>query len=581
MNYKKKPAAPPGVAELHRKPRPLLRAALIVAVYLFAFIILDFFSQQFEELRGIVAWYPPAGLTYTLLLVFGVRFAPAVTIALFIGSLFIYRMPQPPYLLFLWAFIISLIYSIAAAVLREGIHFDWQLRKLRDVTWLVVTSVFVSALLALLSVLSSALSSDMPRSEVLSAIFRWWIGETVGVLTVTPFLLMYVMPGLKRFAEGQPVRLPARRSFPRPTLSAIGQASSLAFTLYWVFGTRVLNEFQPLFLITLPLIWIALQHGFKGVTVAIVALNFGVVFALWFFRFDLARLAELQLLMIVNCIVGLLMGAVVTERKQAEATLKEYSEHLSQIVDERTHELRETQEQLVQHEKLAVLGQLAGGVGHELRNPLGVILNAVYYLRLVQPDADDKIRQYHGLIEQEVRSAEKIVTDLLDFARIKSVDREAVSVSDLIRQTLERFPAPPTVEVTLEIPADLPRVHVDLRQMTQVLGNLTINACQAMKDGGQLIVSSDQLSVNGNTSTSLSSSQWVRIAVKDTGVGISPENMKKLFEPLFTTKTKGIGLGLAVSQKLIEANGGRIEVESEPGVGTTFTVFLPLQSREQ
>jgi signal transduction histidine kinase len=581
MNYKKKPAAPPGVAELHRKPRPLLRAALIVAVYLFAFIILDFFSQQFEELRGIVAWYPPAGLTYTLLLVFGVRFAPAVTIALFIGSLFIYRMPQPPYLLFLWAFIISLIYSIAAAVLREGIHFDWQLRKLRDVTWLVVTSVFVSALLALLSVLSSALSSDMPRSEVLSAIFRWWIGETVGVLTVTPFLLMYVMPGLKRFAEGQPVRLPARRSFPRPTLSAIGQASSLAFTLYWVFGTRVLNEFQPLFLITLPLIWIALQHGFKGVTVAIVALNFGVVFALWFFRFDLARLAELQLLMIVNCIVGLLMGAVVTERKQAEATLKEYSEHLSQIVDERTHELRETQEQLVQHEKLAVLGQLAGGVGHELRNPLGVILNAVYYLRLVQPDADDKIRQYHGLIEQEVRSAEKIVTDLLDFARIKSVDREAVSVSDLIRQTLERFPAPPTVEVTLEIPANLPRVHVDLRQMTQVLGNLTINACQAMKDGGQLIVSSDQLSVNGNTSTSLSSSQWVRIAVKDTGVGISPENMKKLFEPLFTTKTKGIGLGLAVSQKLIEANGGRIEVESEPGVGTTFTVFLPLQSREQ
>jgi signal transduction histidine kinase len=581
MNYKKKPAAPPGVAELHRKPRPLLRAALIVAVYLFAFIILDFFSQQFEELRGIVAWYPPAGLTYTLLLVFGVRFAPAVTIALFIGSLFIYRMPQPPYLLFLWAFIISLIYSIAAAVLREGIHFDWQLRKLRDVTWLVVTSVFVSALLALLSVLSSALSSDMPRSEVLSAIFRWWIGETVGVLTVTPFLLMYVMPGLKRFAEGQPVRLPARRSFPRPTLSAIGQASSLAFTLYWVFGTRVLNEFQPLFLITLPLIWIALQHGFKGVTVAIVALNFGVVFALWFFRFDLARLAELQLLMIVNCIVGLLMGAVVTERKQAEATLKEYSEHLSQIVDERTHELRETQEQLVQHEKLAVLGQLAGGVGHELRNPLGVILNAVYYLRLVQPDADDKIRQYHGLIEQEVRSAEKIVTDLLDFARIKSVDREAVSVSDLIRQTLERFPAPPTVEVTLEIPADLPRVHVDLRQMTQVLGNLTVNACQAMKDGGQLIVSSDQLSVNGNTSTSLSSSQWVRIAVKDTGVGISPENMKKLFEPLFTTKTKGIGLGLAVSQKLIEANGGRIEVESEPGVGTTFTVFLPLQSREQ
>jgi PAS domain S-box-containing protein len=318
---KKKPAAPPGAAELHRNPRPLLRAALIVAAYLFAFIILDFITKQFAELPGVVAWYPPAGLTYSLLLVFGVSFAPAVTIALLISSLFIYRMPQPPYLLFLWALIISLIYSLAAAFLRNRIRFDWQLRKLRDVTWLVVTTALVSALLAVLSVSSSALSSDLPRSEVLRAIFLWWIGEMVGVLTVTPFLLIHVMPWLKRFAEGQPVKLRARLSFPRPTLSVIGQASSLAFMFYWVFGTRVLGEFRPMYLISLPLIWIALHHGLRGVTAGIVALNFGMVFALLFFRFDLAGLGELQLLMIVNCIVGLLMGAVITERKRAEQEL--------------------------------------------------------------------------------------------------------------------------------------------------------------------------------------------------------------------------------------------------------------------
>jgi PAS domain S-box-containing protein/putative nucleotidyltransferase with HDIG domain len=320
---KKKPAALFGYTELLHNPRRVLRAALIVAAYLFAFVILDFITKQFEELPGIVAWYPPAGLTYTLLLVFGVRFAPAVTIALFISSLFIYRMPQPLYLLFLWAFIISLIYGVAGAFLRKRIRFDWHLRKLRDVTWFVFTTVFASALLAVLSVSSSALSSGMPRSEVLISIFYWWIGETVGVLTVTPFLLIYVMPGLKRFANGQPVRLPARRSFPRPTLTGIGQVSSLAFTLYWVFGAPVLHEFQPLFLIALPLIWIALTSGFKGVSAAILALNSGVVLALLLFRFDLARLSELELLMIVNCIVGLLMGAVVTERKQTEEALRE------------------------------------------------------------------------------------------------------------------------------------------------------------------------------------------------------------------------------------------------------------------
>jgi PAS domain S-box-containing protein len=258
----------------------------------------------------------------------------------------------------------------------------------------------------------------------------------------------------------------------------------------------------------------------------------------------------------------------VTERKQAEKALQEYNSRLETAVKARTSELREAQEQLVRQEKLAVLGQLAGGVGHELRNPLTVILNAVYYLKLVQGDANDKIRQYHGMIEQEAHNAEKIITDLLDFARIKSVDREPVAVPELVQRVLERFPAPQSVAVTFDWPPDLPKVFVDPRQIEQVLGNLVVNACQAMNSVGKLSVVSEQLSVDGIA--------WVRIAVKDTGVGIPPETMQKIFEPLFTTKTKGIGLGLAVSKKLVEANGGRIEVESAPGQGSIFTVFLPI-----
>jgi signal transduction histidine kinase len=246
---------------------------------------------------------------------------------------------------------------------------------------------------------------------------------------------------------------------------------------------------------------------------------------------------------------------------------------LEQRIEDRMHELHDAQERLVRHEKLSVLGQMASSVGHELRNPLAVINTSIYYLKLVQPDADDMIKKHLGIIEKEVWISEKIITDLLDFARIKSVDRKAVSVSDLIRQTLERFPVPESVQVTLEIPTDLPRIFVDLRQLTQVLGNLTINACQAMKDGGKLTISSNQLSVN---TTPLVTDNWILITVKDSGEGIPPENMGKLFEPLFTTKTKGIGLGLAVSKKLTEANGGRIEVESEPGKGSTFTIWLPI-----
>ncbi len=319
----KKPDAPPGTVQLPRDPRQLWRQVLIGAAYLVVFLILDLISRKFQELRGIVAWYPPAGLTYTLLFVFGRKFLPAVTIALFASSVFVYQMPQPIYLLLLWAIIISLIYIGAAAFLHYKIHFDWHLRKLRDVSWFVGTVVVVSALLAVLSVSSSALSSNMARNEVFRSIFNWWIGETVGVLTMTPFLLIFVMPAIKRFLEGQPIVPPARWTFQRPAISTLGQVASIVLTLYWVFGAPVLNEYQPLYLISLPLIWIALQRGFKGISAAILALNSGVVLALWVFKFDVARLGELELLMIINSIVGLLMGAAVTERIQAEKRLND------------------------------------------------------------------------------------------------------------------------------------------------------------------------------------------------------------------------------------------------------------------
>jgi PAS domain S-box-containing protein len=253
----------------------------------------------------------------------------------------------------------------------------------------------------------------------------------------------------------------------------------------------------------------------------------------------------------------------VTERKKAEDEIRKLNAELVQRVEERTHELRQAQEQLIRQEKLAVLGQLAGGVGHELRNPLAVITNAVYFLKLIQPEADEKVKEYLGMIERETHTAEKIITDLLDFARIKSVDRELVSVPELAQRVLVRYPPPASVTVSLGFPASLPQVQVDPRQMEQVLGNLVVNAFQAMPQGGKLTLSAKKKGTE------------IALAVADTGVGIPPENMPKLFEPLFTTKLKGIGLGLAVCKKLAEANSGRIEVQSEPGKGSTFTLYLP------
>jgi PAS domain S-box-containing protein len=265
----------------------------------------------------------------------------------------------------------------------------------------------------------------------------------------------------------------------------------------------------------------------------------------------------------VEFVEGLVLD--ITDRKQAAEALEEYSERLEEMVEKRTKDLKDAQEQLIRKEKLSLLGQLAGGVGHELRNPLGVISNAVYYLKTVLSDADENIKEYFETISSEVDRATKIVSDLLDFSRVKSIDREEIAITELISRALEKQPAPENIEIITRIPPDLSPVLVDPLQIEQVFDNLVTNACQAMPEGGKLTIEAK------------AEEDKTLISVADTGSGISQENMEKLFEPLFTTKARGIGLGLAISKILVEANGGSIEVKSEEGGGSTFTVILPIK----
>ncbi|NOQ21390.1 MAG: PAS domain S-box protein [Candidatus Aegiribacteria sp.] len=239
-------------------------------------------------------------------------------------------------------------------------------------------------------------------------------------------------------------------------------------------------------------------------------------------------------------------------------------ESLGLIITDIT-ELKQVEEKLIRNEKLAVLGQLSGGVGHELRNPLGVISNAVYFLQMTLSDADETTREYLEIISSEIRNSEKIVSDLLDLSRIKPAARERTAVSELFDQVLEKQPPPEKVTVNTEIPSELPPVFVDPRQIGQVLLNLVTNAYQAMPEGGILTIGAE------------TEKEKVSLFLTDTGCGISEKAILKIFEPLFTTRARGIGLGLAVSRNLVEVNGGILEVRSEEGKGSTFTVILPIK----
>lgn len=246
-------------------------------------------------------------------------------------------------------------------------------------------------------------------------------------------------------------------------------------------------------------------------------------------------------------------------------------------IRERTQELEHTltaledaQQQLVRREKLAMLGQLASGVGHELRNPLGVMTNAVYYLEMVQPDASADVQEYHGILRAQIGLSEKIIGDLLDFSRIKPPARQRLALADIVEAQLARLVERPGIEIKMLVARDIPPVHVDGIQIGQVVFNLLVNAVQALEEcGGILTIRS---SMQGDL---------VTLEIHDDGPGVPAEVKAKIFEPLFTTKARGIGLGLAVSRSLAEANGGTLMLADQTEAGACFTLTMPISSAQE
>jgi signal transduction histidine kinase len=209
-----------------------------------------------------------------------------------------------------------------------------------------------------------------------------------------------------------------------------------------------------------------------------------------------------------------------------------------------------------------------------LRQPLGTIKNAAYYLNMVLVDVEPEIEETLETLDEEIEHSEAIIDSLLNFARTGPPNREQVQVEQLVHQTVAKLEIPAQVDVRLEMQPDLPSLMADPDQLKIVFRNLIENALQAMPEGGRVTIAAKRCPPKR-----LANADCVLITVSDTGVGIPPEQQEKLFDPLFTTKSKGIGLGLALVNMLVEGHGGTIEAQSSgiPGQGATFTLMLPTE----
>jgi two-component system sensor histidine kinase HydH len=233
-------------------------------------------------------------------------------------------------------------------------------------------------------------------------------------------------------------------------------------------------------------------------------------------------------------------------------------------------EVRRLQGEVRRQEKLAAIGGLAAGVAHEIRNPLSSIKGiASYFKGKFVPESHDQ--EMAEVMIEEVDRLNRVISELLEFARPTELSLKPTAVNDLLENSvrlIQKEASTKDIKIDLKLSEDALTANIDSDRFSQCLLNLYINALQAMDKGGQLSIE--------NT---VSDEGWINIQVRDTGTGIKPDALSRIFDPYFTTKPKGTGLGLAIVHKIMEAHNGQIKVRSILGQGSTFTILLPAQTK--
>ena len=267
--------------------------------------------------------------------------------------------------------------------------------------------------------------------------------------------------------------------------------------------------------------------------------------------------------------VAFLTHQLAAQKREEARKLKETAEQLAAA----NSSLQEAQAEVRRAERLAALGQLTAGLAHELRNPLGTMKSSAELLARNVPAENSLAKEMAGFITDEVDRLNSLITRFLEFARPKHMRLDKGDISALLDRVIARFERErstitPAVSVYKNYSPDVPPVAFDAELLERVFYNLITNAAQASSAGGAVTIKTKPVETE--------SGEGVEISVIDRGSGIDQKNLENIFNPFFTTKAEGVGLGLAIVSKIIDEHGGKITVESTPGEGSVFRVYLPV-----
>jgi two-component system, LuxR family, sensor kinase FixL len=505
--------------------------------YLAIYVLLDWIS--FIEPYGpvdITTWNPGTGLSLALGLLFGRRMIPLLFLVPLLSDLILNQAPVPWGLELSFVALIGAGYSAALLfLLRPSLKFDPGLSSMRDLVLLMIAALVSTAFVASSYVAATILAGLLPPNDFAAAAFRYWVGDMIGIMVVTPFVLIVL----------------THTHVLRASFETVLQFAAIIGALAIMFGYAEEQRFQLFYVLFLPIVWMAVRTGAQGVTLGLLITQLGIIAGVTVFPVFGHDVLAFQVLMLILTTTGLIAGELVTERRRTEFQLRLHRESLARVA------------------QLGGMGELTVAIAHELNQPL---MAARTYTRLVE-DAVSSGDEDRAMVADtakkavaQVERAAEVVRSLRALIRLDSSNRSVYSVERIINETLalcqpdlDRISASARVVTA----SDLPPVKVDILQIEQVLLNLLHNSIDAL---GEAVTVNPAILIEA----SAAGADFVETSVKDNGPGFPPDLLSNSFLPFLSTKAEGLGIGLSLCKSIVEAHGGRLWLDRDARGGAVY-----------
>lgn len=524
---------------------PPLRYALVGSLFTAGYLGLEWLTRVHElEALGITLWNPVKALSLGLLLIKGLAYAPVLFLAALLADLLIYGAAKSTASMVTTSAVVALGYAALAASLTRGFGFALHRADLRNVVTLLVSVPVGAFAIACLYCGFLVLFGDLRGRLYWEAVPHLWVGDTVGIVIVLP-LAMAAPRALQLLRETRPALL---------ALDAVLFLAGVMVALWLIFGFERANEFHFFYLLFLPISWIAMRIGFAGAALGLCLIHLLLVAFISWGNYPATTFMAYQLLVLALAVTGLLLGAVVDERRRSDELLRGQHAEVARMA------------------RHATAGAMGVTLAHQISQPLS---NVAMYLHVgrqllaTKPAATQPIADALDKAAGQLRVAKDVLERLRDFVSRGTLRPAPIDVGALTRKVValaEDDARAHGVSVRLEAHA-VPQVTADPLQLEQALINLVNNAIDAAGEARD---------APGAVTVRLGSSpERVWIKIEDNGPGIPGDIAAHIFEPFVTTKPAGMGLGLALSRELIGAHGGAIAWERIGRGGTRFIVELP------